>query len=186
MQLLSPPVLTVCHISLDPPFELSSFNTGCHVYFLHPGAERRWLSMGSLILRGWLCQVKDFVLETCQGWPEGGHIWNHFSYWEISARRLNLLFPSRFYLCTTSIFILQPPAYLTVLLRIVLYDQICTRVDEWRMRDLQHFRCFIHTSGLHSRPGCTHDLYPGSLFSLMVLIMRSDKAKNLLGFFLPK
>ena len=46
------------------------------------------------------------------------------------------------------------------------------------MHDLQHFLCFIPTSGLHP----TDDLYPGPLFSLMVLKMLSDKAKNLLSF----
>lgn len=43
--------LTVCHISLDPSSKLSSFNTGCHVYSLHPLAEQRWLSTESQALR---------------------------------------------------------------------------------------------------------------------------------------
>ena len=73
MQLLSLPS-THCHISLDPPFELSSFTTGCHVYLLHPSAEQRWLSTGSVTLGCRLRYAKDFVLETCQSWPEGGHI----------------------------------------------------------------------------------------------------------------
>lgn len=99
--------LTVCHISLDPPSELSSFNTGCHVYFLHPFAEQRWLSTESQALRCPLCEAKDFVWEACQSWPEGGHVWNHFSYWEISVR-CHLFSHSHFYL--SHCFHIYPPA----------------------------------------------------------------------------
>lgn len=179
--------LTVCHISLDPSSKLSSFNTGCHVYSLHPLAEQRWLSTESQALRDRLCQAKDFVLETCQSWPEGGHVWNHFSYWEISAR-CHLFFRSRFSLSHG--FHIYPPAaciFDSVIADSVLLTRYARVWLKWLMRDLQHFLCWIYTFGLHPRLFGLHWWsLPRSLFSFMVIIMLCDKPKHLLGFFLPR
>lgn len=180
------PALTVCHISLDPPFELSFFNTSCHVYLLHPCAEQRGLSTGAPTLRGWLCEAEDFVLEACQSRPEGGHIWKHLSYWEIRILchfiLLFLLLPStrRPYLSFSRLHMWQCYCWYCYMIR---YTHIWL---EWMIHDLQPLLCLIHTSGLHTTPGCPDHLCPRSWFSLMVLIMLSDKAENLLGFFLAR
>ena len=180
------PALTVCHISLDPPFELSFFNTSCHVYLLHPCAEQRGLSTGAPTLRGWLCEAEDFVLEACQSRPEGGHIWKHLSYWEIRVHcHFILLFPllpftRRPYLSSSRLHMWQCYCWYCYMIR---YTHVWL---EWVMRDLQPLLCLIHTSGLHLTPGCPTHLYPRSWFPLMVLIMLSDKAENLLGLFLAR
>lgn len=133
-----------------------------------------------LLFRHHLC-VEDCVLETRQSWPKEGQICNHFSYWKISVQ-CHLFFHSSFYL--SHCFLIYPPA--ACIVGSVIADSVMP-VDMYM--DGGSDGCMTFNS-FYAEYAFTlhHRLFKwslsGSLGSLMLLIMLSDNAKNLLGLFL--